>query len=196
LARGLAYEATLWTVGLNSGSSGQDKTATVSTRTITALPMRCSHLLYPHSAGGVVAKITNPNHFTVTITKIKLPISTAHGIGYSTSSLATTTTGCGALATESDVTSHYSSGTTRSSHTLATPLTVAAMGQSGDRLTVTLTDDASMGTASATCEATFKTPSLSGAAAYVAGSLTLASRPTTNKWTSRDPRTPDVEGCP
>ena len=187
MAGGLAYGATLWTVGLNAGSSGQARSATVSNLTITAVATPTpSNLLYPHGAGDVVVKITNPNHFPVTITKVRLPKSTAYATGYSTSSLTTTKTGCGALATGSDVTWDYSNGTTGSSHTLATALTVAATGQSGDPLTVTFSNDAYMGTtASATCEAAyFKMPSLVGVTAYGGGTVPPASSPATDNWTS------------
>lgn len=182
-----AFGATLWVVGLNGGSSGQGKAATVTNLTITAIATPTpSNLLYPHGAGDVVLKITNPNHFPVTITKVKLPKSTVFATGYTTSSLTTTKTGCGATLTGSDVTWHYSSGTTGSSHTLHTALTVAATGQSGDPLTVTFTNDAYMGTtASATCEGIyFKMPALTGVTAYGGGNVTASSSPTTDKWTS------------
>jgi hypothetical protein len=187
VAGGLAYGATLWTVGLNADSSGQGMSATVSNLTITAVATPTpSNLLYPDGAGDVVAKITNPNHFPVTITKLKLPKATVYASAYSTSSLTTTKNGCGASAAGSDVTWRYASGTTGSSHTLATALTVAAAGQSGDPLNVIFTNDAYMGTtASATCEAAFfKLPSLIGVTAYGGGSVTPASSPATDKWTS------------
>lgn len=186
-AGGAAFGATQWIIGLNSGSSGQGKGAAVSNLTITAVATPTpSNLLYPHGAGDVVVKITNPNKFPVTITKVKLPKSTVYATGYSTASLTTAKTGCGALATGSDVTWHYSSGTTGSSHTLHTALTVAANGQSGDPLTVTFTNDAYMATtSSATCEGIyFKMPALIGVTAYGGGSVTAASSPTTDKWTS------------
>jgi hypothetical protein len=187
LAGGGAYGATLWVVGLNGGSSGQGKSATVSNLSITAIATPTpSNLLYPHGAGDVIVKITNPNHFPVTITKVKLPKSTAFATGYSTSSLTTAKTGCTAAGSGSDVTWHYSSATTGSSHTLHTALTVAAAGQSGDPLSVTFTNDAYMGTtASATCEGVyFKMPSLIGVTAYGGGNVTAVSSPATDKWTS------------
>jgi hypothetical protein len=187
LAGGAAYGATLWTVGLNSGSSGQAKSTTVSNLTITAVATPTpTNLIYPHGTGDVVLKITNPNHFPVTITKVKLPKSTVFATGYSTSSLTTAKTGCGALLSGSDVTWRFSNGTTGSSHTLHTAITVAASGQSGDPLTVTLTNDAYMGTtASATCENIyFKMPALIGVTAYGGGTGTPATSPATDKWTS------------
>lgn len=187
LAGSLAYGATQWLVGLNSGSSGQGKAGTVSNLTIAAVATPTpANLLYPHGSGDVVVKITNPNPFPVTITKIKLPKSTAYATGYSTSSLTTTKTGCGALLTGSDVSWHYSNATTGSSHTLNTPLTVAASGQANNPLTVTFTNDASMGTtASATCEGVyFKMPSMTGVTAYGGGNVTATSSPATDKWTA------------
>lgn len=182
-----AYGATLWIVGLNSGSSGQAKLGTVSNLTITAVATPTPvNVLYPHGVGDVVAKITNPNNFPVTITAVKLPKLTVFGTGYTTSSLTTTKTGCGATATGSDVIWRYASTASGSTHTLHTAITVAASGQSGDPLTVTFTDDASMGTtASATCENAYvKMPSLTGITAYGGGTGTPSSSPLTDKWTS------------
>lgn len=187
VAGGVAYGATFWLVGLNSGSSGQARSGSVSNLTITAIATPTpTNYLYPHGAGDVIVKITNPNHFPVTITKVKLPKSTVYAVGYTTSSLTSAKTGCGATATGSDVTWHYSSATTGSSHTLNTALTVAATGQSGDPLTVTLTDDGDMGTtASTACEGIyFKLPALVGVTAYGGGAVTPASSPATDKWTS------------
>jgi hypothetical protein len=187
VAGGVAYGATLWLVGLNSGSSGQGKSGTVSNLTVTAVSTPTpTNTLYPHGAGDVVVKITNPNHFPVTITKVKLPKSTVYAVGYSTKTLTTTKTGCGATSSGSDVSWHYSTSTTGTSHTLATALTVAASGQSGDPLTVTFTNDGYMGTtASTSCEGIyFKMPSLIGVTAYGGGSGSAATSPTTDKWTS------------
>ena len=186
-AGGAAFGATQWLIGLNAGSNGQAKGAPVSNLTITAIATPTpTNLLYPHGAGDVVVKITNPNKFAVTITKVKLPKSTVYATGYSTSSLTTAKTGCTATATGSDVSWHYSNGTTGSSHTLHTALTVAGNGQSGDPLTVTFTSDAYMGTtASATCEGIyFKMPALIGVTAYGGGSASATSSPATDKWTS------------
>lgn len=182
-----AYGATLWIVGLNTGSSSQAKFGTVSNLTITAVATPTpTNLLYPHGTGDIVATITNPNKFPVTITKVKLPKSTVFGTGYTTSSLTTTKTGCGASATGSDVSWHYSSTTTSSAHTLHTAITVAASSQTGDPLTVTFTNDASVGTtASATCEGVYiKMPSLKGVTAYGGGNVTADTSPFTDKWTS------------
>lgn len=182
-----AYGVDTWLVGLNSGSSGQSKIGAVGNVTITAVATpTASNLLYPHGAGDVVAKITNPNNFPITITKVKLPKSTAFAVGYTTSSLTTPTSGCGASATGSDVSWHYSSTATGSIHTLHTPVTVAASGQSGDPLTVVFTDDAYMGTtASTTCQNSYvKMPSLTGITATGGGAGTPGSSPFTDRWTS------------
>lgn len=182
-----AYGATLWVVGLNAGSSGQGRSATVSNVTITAVATPTpSNLLYPDGTGDVVAKITNPNGFPVTITKVKLPKSTVFATGYTTSSLKSTKTGCGTTVTGSDVFWHFATTVSGSSHTLHTPITVAASGQSGDPLTVIFTAGASMGTtASATCEGVYlKMPSLTGVTAYGGGNVTPSSSPITDKWTS------------
>lgn len=187
LAGAAAYGATLWVVGLNSGSSGQAKSYSVSNLTVTAVATPTpTNLYYPDGSGDVVVKITNPNHFPVTITKVKLPKSTVYATGYTTSSLTSAKSGCSAVATGSDVSWHYSSSTTGSVHTLHTALTVAATGQSGDPLTVTFTNDGFMGTtASATCENIFfKMPALIGVTAYGGGSGSSASSPTTDRWTS------------
>lgn len=182
-----AYAVDTWYVGLNSGSSGQAKLGAVGNVTITAVATpTATNLLYPHGAGDVVAKITNPNAFPVTITKARLPKATVFAMGYSTSALSDAASGCGASATGSDVTWHYSNTVTGSTHSLHTAITVAAFGQSGDPLTVTFTNDAYMGTtASTTCENSYvKMPSLVGITAYGGGSLTADSSPFTDKWTS------------
>jgi hypothetical protein len=75
---------------------------------------------------------------------------------------------------------NFSSGVSGSAHTLTTPLVVAATGA----LTVTLTNDASMTTASpAACENTFfSMPSLTAVAA-TGGAGTATVSPTTDAWT-------------
>ena len=186
LAGVAAYATTNWLVGLNSGSNGEGKSGTVSNLTITAIAGSPVNLLYPHGPGDVEIRITNPNSFPVTITKVKLPKTTAYAAGYTTSSLTSTKASCTAAKTKSDVYWHYSSSTTGSSHTLTTPITVNATGKTGDPLTVTLTSDAFMGTtASATCEGTyFKMPAFTGITAYGGGTVTPASGSITDGWTS------------
>jgi hypothetical protein len=183
LVAGVAY-GTNWIVGLNSGSSGEAHSGTVSNISITAVASPAAgNLLYPGGSGDVVVSISNPNPFPVTITAVQLPTNTTYATGYTTSGLTTTQTGCLA-ATPSGVTWSYATGSSGSSHTLTTPLTVAASGQSDNPLAVTLTNDASMAVSSpAACEDTyFSMPSLTGVTASAGGTAT--SSPATDSWTS------------
>ncbi len=181
LVGGGAYAATNWIVGLTAGSSGEGQSATVQNLTITAVASpAATDQLYPGGNGDVVATITNPNPYPVTITGVDLPTNATYATGYTTSALTTTQTGCLA-ASPSDVIWNYSTGTSGSAHTLTTPLTVAASGT----LTVTFTNDASM-TASApsACENTFfSLPSLTGVVA-TGGAATATTSPATDSWTS------------
>jgi hypothetical protein len=185
LAGGAAYAATNWVVGLNAGSSGAGQSGTVSNLTITAVATpAATNLLYPGGNGDVVLTISNPNTFPVTVTAVNLPTNTTYATGYTSSALTTTQTGCLA-ATPSDVIWNYSTATTGSSHTLTTALTVAASGQANNPLTVTLTNDASMTSASpAACENTFfSMPAMTGVSA-TSGSGTVTTSPATDAWTS------------
>ncbi len=185
LAGAGAYAATNWVVGLNGGSSGEGQSATISNLSISAVASpSASNLLYPGGTGDVVVTISNPNPYPVTITAIQLPTSTTYATGYTTSALTTTQTGCLA-ATPSDVIWNFSTGTSGSSHTLITPLTVAASGQSNNPLAVTLTNDASMTAASpAACVNTyFSMPSMTGITA-TGGAGTATTSPATDSWTS------------
>ena len=129
-----AYAATNWVVGVNAGSSGEGQSATISNLTITAVASpAATNLLYPGGTGDVVVTINNPNPYPVTITAVQLPTNTTYATGYTTSALATTQTGCLA-ATPSAVTWNFSTGTSGSSHTLTTPLTVGASGQANNPL--------------------------------------------------------------
>lgn len=182
---GVAAYATTWVVGLNSGSSGEAQSAAVSNLTITAVASpAASNLLYPGGSGDVVVSISNPNPFPVTITAVQLPTNTTYATGYTTSALTTTQPGCLA-STPSDVIWNYSTGTSGSSHTLASSLTVAASGQANNPLSVTFTNDASMtSTAPAACENTwFSMPSLTGVTA-TGGAATATTSPATDSWTS------------
>jgi hypothetical protein len=184
-AAGLAYAASNWVVGLAGGSSGEAQSASVSNLTITAVASpAATNLLYPGGNGDVVVSISNPNPFPVTITAVNLPTNTTYANGYTTSALSTTQTGCIA-ATPSDVIWNYSTGSSGSSHTLTTPLTVAASGQSNNPLAVTMTSDASMTlSAPAACENTyFAMPSLTGITA-TGGSASATTSPATDSWTS------------
>jgi hypothetical protein len=178
---GAAYGVTSWIVGLNAGSSGEGQSATVSNLTITAVATpSATNQLFPGGAGDVVATITNPNSFPVTVTGVNLPANTVYANGYTTSTLTTTQTGCLA-STPSGVTWNYATGTSGTAHTLTTPLTVAASGT----LTVTFTNDATMTAAApAACEGTyFSLPSLTGVAAS-GGAATATTSPATDSWTS------------
>jgi hypothetical protein len=184
LVSGVAYGTTNWIVGINGGSSGEARSGTVSNISITAVASPApGNLLYPGGSGDVIVSISNPNPFPVTITAVQLPINTTYATGYTTSALTTTQTGCLA-ATPSGVTWNYATGSSGSSHTLTTPLTVAASGASDNPLAVTLTNDASMAlSAPAACEDTyFSMPSLTGVSATAGGSA--ATSPATDSWTS------------
>ena len=180
-----AYAATNWVVGLNSGSSGEGQSATISNLTVTAVASpTATNLLYPGGTGDVVVTISNPNPFPVTITALQLPSNATYATGYTTSALATTQTGCLA-STPSDVIWNYSTATTGSSHTLTSPLTVGASGQANNPLAVTFTNDASMTAAApSACASTyFSMPSLTGITA-TGGAGTSTTSPATDSWTS------------
>jgi hypothetical protein len=183
LVSGVAY-GTNWIVGLNGGSNGEAHSGTVSNISIAAVASPAAgNLLYPGGSGDVVVSISNPNPFPVTITAVQLPTNTTYANGYATSALSTPQAGCLA-ATPSGVTWSFATGSSGSSHTLTTPLTVAASGQSDNPLAVTLTNDASMAMSSpAACEDTyFSMPSLTGVTASAGGTATTS--PATDSWTS------------
>ena len=185
LAGASAYAATNWVVGVNAGSSGEGQSAAISNLTITAVASpAASNLLYPGGSGDVVVTISNPNPYPVTITAVQLPTNTTYATGYTTSALTTTQTGCLA-ASPSGVIWNFSTATSGSSHTLTSPLTVAASGQANNPLSVTLTNDASMATtAPAACASTyFSLPSVTGVSA-TGGAGTATTSPATDGWTS------------
>lgn len=178
---GGAFAATNWLVSLGAGSSGEGQSASISNLTITAVASPAAgNLLYPGGTGDVVVTITNPNSFPVTITSVQLPTNATYATGYTTSALTTTQTGCLA-STPSGVAWNFATGTSGSSHTLTSPVTVAANGT----LAVTFSDDASMATsAPAACASTyFSMPSLTGVTA-TGGAATATSSPATDSWTS------------
>jgi hypothetical protein len=180
-----AYAATNWVVGLNSGSSGEGQSASISNLTISAVASPSpTNLMYPGGTGDVVVTISNPNPYPVTITAMQLPTNATYATGYTSGALTTTQTGCLA-ATPSQVTWSFSTATSGTSHTLTTPLTVGASGQSNNPLAVTLTNDASMGTTTpAACANTyFSMPSLTGVTA-TGGAATPTTTPATDSWTS------------
>jgi hypothetical protein len=181
LVGGGAFAATNWVVGLSAGSSGEGQSATVQNLTITAVASPSAvNQLYPGGTGDVVATITNPNPYPVTVTAVNLPSNTTYANGYTTSALTTTQTGC-ISTTPSDVVWSFSTATSGSTHTLTNPLTVAANGT----LTVTFTNDASMtASAPAACENTyFSLPSLTGVVA-TGGAASATTSPATDAWTS------------
>jgi hypothetical protein len=180
LVGGGAYAATNWVVGLNAGSAGEGQSATIANLTISAVASpTATNLLFPGGNGDVVATITNPNAYPVTITGVDLPTNLVFAGGFTTSGLGTAQTGCSSAT--SDVIWNFSTGTTGSVHTLTTPLTVAGSGS----LTVTFTNDASMTLAApAACAATFfSMPSLTGVVA-TGGAATATTSPATDAWTS------------
>jgi hypothetical protein len=180
-----AYAATNWVVGLNSGSSGEGQSASISNLTISAVASpSATNLMYPGGTGDVVVTISNPNPYPVTITAVQLPTNATYATGYTTSALTTTQTGCLA-ATPSQVTWNFSTATTGSSHALTTPVTVGASGQANNPLAVTLTNDASMGsTTPAACASTyFSMPSFTGVTA-TGGAATSTTTPAADSWTS------------
>jgi hypothetical protein len=181
----VTYAATNWVVGLAAGSSGEGQSATISNLTISAVASpSATNLLYPGATGDVVVTIANANPYPVTITAVQLPTNTTYAGGYTTSALTTQQAGC-LSSTPSGVIWNFSTATSGSSHTLTTPITVAASGQGGNPLTVTFTNDASMTTtAPAACANTyFSMPSLTGVTA-TGGSATATSSPATDGWTS------------
>jgi hypothetical protein len=185
LVSGIAYGTTNWIVGLQGGSSGEGQSGSVSNISITAVASPAAgNLLYPGGNGDVVVSISNPNSFPVTISAVDLPTNTTYATGYTTSALSTTQAGCLA-STPSGVTWNYATGTSGSSHTLTTPLTVAASGQANNPLVVTMTNDATMASsAPAACENTyFSMPSLTGVTA-TGGAATATTSPATDSWTS------------
>ena len=180
-----AYAATNWAVGLNTGSSGEGQSATISNLSISAVASpAATNLLYPGGTGDVVVTISNPNPYPVTMTAVQLPTNTTYATGYTTSALTTTQTGCLA-ATPSAVTWNFSTATSGSSHTLTTPLTIGASGQANNPLVVTLTNDANMGatTPAACANSYFSLPSLIGVTA-TGGAATSTTTPATDAWTS------------
>lgn len=175
-----AYAVTNWVVGLGAGSHGQAQSATVSNLTITAVAAPSpANLLYPGGNGDVVAQITNPNAFPVTLTAVNLPTNTTYAAGFSDSGLSSAQSGCDSTA--SLVSWRFATGSSGSSHTLTSPITVDA----SSNLTVTFTNAATMGlSAPAACENTFfQMPSLTGVAA-TGGAATPSTGPLTDSWTS------------
>jgi hypothetical protein len=186
LAGVAAYAATNWVVGLTSNSSGAAQSATIGKLTITAVSSPApGDLLDPGDSGDVVVSIANANPYPVTITAVQLPSSSTDATGYTSSALTTTQTGC-LSTTPSDVTWNFSTTTSGSSHTLTTPLTVAASGKANNPLVVTLGDDALMGSSAplACANTFFSMPALTGITATGGGTGTATTSPATDGWTS------------
>ena len=184
LAGGGAFAVSNWTVGLNSGSSGEGQSASVANLTIAAVATPSpTNLLAPGGNGDVVLTVSNPNPYPVTLSGVNLPTNTTYAAGYTTSALTTPQSGCS--ATTSDVLWNFATATSGSAHPLTTPVVVAASGQANNPLTITLTNDASMTSAApAACEQTFfSMPSLTGVSATVGGTPVTTS-PIVDAWTS------------
>jgi hypothetical protein len=176
-----AFAATNWIVGLSGGSSGESQSSAVLPVSINAVASPVAgNLLFPTGTGDVVATVTNPNKFAVTVTAVNLPTNSNFAGGFSNSGLTTAQTGCDASATGSDVTWTGSTATSGSVHTLANNLVVAGNGS----LTVTFTNEATMGDgASASCESTyFKMPSLTGVAATASDNDTVETGQVSDTW--------------
>jgi hypothetical protein len=181
-----AYAATNWVVGLASNSSGEAQSATLGKLTITAVSSPAAgDLLDPGDSGDVVISITNANPYPVTISAVQLPTNTTFASGFTSSALTTTQSGC-LSTTPSGVTWNFSTSTSGSSHTLTTPLTVAASGKANNPLVVTLGDDAFMSaSAPLACANTFfSMPSLTGITATGGGTGTATTSPATDGWSS------------
>ena len=146
-------------------------------------PLTARNLLFPGNAGDAVVTIANPNPYPVTITAVNLPTSAIQAGGFTTSALTTAQTGCS--TTTSGVTWNFATGTSGTSHTLTTALTVGASGAANNPLVVTLTNDALMATASpAACANTFFSMPRSTGVTATGGSATSTTSPATDAWTS------------
>jgi hypothetical protein len=171
--------ATNWTVGL-TGGNGSAQSQTVSNLSITPVTTGSfTNQLYPGASGDIQVTITNPNAAPVAVTGVTTPSnSTVHAIGYSDQALTSTQASCTASTSLVD---WAFSGSSAAAHTLATTLVVPANGS----LTVTLTNMATMGSASpSACENTyFKMPALTAIAA-TAGAGTATISPATDSWSS------------
>ncbi|HWE54253.1 MAG TPA: hypothetical protein VG435_02005 [Acidimicrobiales bacterium] len=179
MATDIAF-ASNWTIGLNSGSSGEAQSGNVANLTIAAVASPSpTNLLYPGNSGDVVLTISNPNNYPVTVSALQFPSNLTGAAGYSSSSLSALSAEVLCNAALSGVTWTYSTVTSGASHTLATPLVIGASGDSNNPLTVTLTNYAAMSSSSpAACENSFfSMPSLASVTASAGGS-TVTTSPT------------------
>jgi hypothetical protein len=184
LTGGAALAAPNWIVGLNGGSNGEGQSATIANISIAATSSPSpTNLLYPGTTGDVVITISNSNAYPVTITALNLPTSTTYAAGYTNSALTVASGTC--TSVNSVVAWNYATGVSGTSHTLTTPLTVAASGQANNPLVVTLTNVATMGATSPSgcAGAYFSMPSFTGITA-TGGSGTPTTSPATSGWTS------------
>jgi len=180
LVAGVAFGATNWTVRVNTGSSAEGQAASIASLSITATASPSPvNLVYPGAYGDAVVTITNTSKAPVTITAVSLPTSTTYATGYTNSSLTTTNTSC--TAAQGTVAWRYATTTSGTSHTLTTALIVGA----NSTLTVTFTNDVTMGTAAPVgCKSTyFAMPSFTTITA-TAGSGTATTSPATDAWTA------------
>ncbi|MGD0441888.1 MAG: hypothetical protein ABSB52_14840 [Acidimicrobiales bacterium] len=178
-----AYATRNWVAASNGDPRSQATTASNLLISAVVSPV-ATNVLYPGGKGDVVVTISNLNAYPVTITAVRLPTDETYATGYTTSALETTKVGCLA-STPSGVVWSYSTTIGTSVHILTKALTVVATGQSGNPLTVTFLNAASMAIEAPTaCESTyFSMPALSGVIAS-RGSTTLLPSPTTDRWTS------------
>ena len=178
----LAIAAAAFAYWTTTGTgTGEGEAATVTNLSVTAISSPSPvNELYPGSSGDVVMQISNPNVFPVTITGVSLPSATTYAAGYSDNVLTNSISGCTASgATASFVAWNYSSNS--NPHVLTTSLTVGPSAT----LTVTMTDDAFMGTSSPpACEgAYFQMPSLTALTAASSNSSSTSS-PATDSWSA------------
>jgi len=176
-----AFASTLWVVSLASGSSAQSQSATISNISIAAVASpSATNLLYPGGNGDVVATITNPNPYPVTVTGVTVPSQSSMATGYANSNLTGAVAACSSSTSDVYWQGAPASGTQAETFSKGTfPLIVAASGT----LTVTFLNDAFMTTsAPAACAGIyFQMPSLSAVAA-TGGAATATSSPATSGW--------------
>jgi len=180
MVAGVAFGATNWTVGVNAGSKGESQAASVANLTITATAIPTpAHLVYPGAFGDAVVTISNAGTAPVTITAVNLPTSTTYATGYTNSSLTTTNASC--TAAQGTVAWRFATATSGTSHTLTTALIVGA----SSTLTVTFTNDVTMGTAAPVgCKSTYFAMPAFTAITATAGSGTPTVSPATDAWTA------------
>lgn len=129
--------------------AGRADAQTVQAISISAASVLQGTPLYPGGAGDVIAEITNPNGFTVTIDGVQPPPQRTFAAGYTTTDLSTPQPGCDP-ATSAVSWSH--AGDTSRMHALAAPVTLGPYGT----LLVTFAGGAVMGlTSPSACAGTY-----------------------------------------